>query len=53
MFNYDQFVRVATAAVGAIILSALSVGAAVGPAHMPGTATPAYAMALSGTQANV
>ncbi|MDQ4086506.1 MAG: hypothetical protein M3177_00595 [Pseudomonadota bacterium] len=53
MFNYDQFVRVATAAVGALILSAISVGAAVGPGHSAATAATVYAMAPAGTQANV
>jgi hypothetical protein len=32
MFNYDRFAKVATAAVGALVLSTLSIGAAVGPA---------------------
>jgi hypothetical protein len=53
MFNYDQFVRVATAAVGALILSSLSVGAAVGPGHSPATAAPAFAMVANGNPANV
>ena len=33
MFSFDRFTRVATAAVGALILSTLAVGAAVGPAQ--------------------
>jgi hypothetical protein len=33
MFNSDRIAQVATALVGAVILSALSVGAAVGPAR--------------------
>ena len=53
MFNYDQFIRVATAAVGALILSAVSVGAAVGPAYSPATGTAAYATVVDGTRANV
>ncbi len=53
MFNYDRFVRVASATVGALILSTLSVAAAVGPAHNPATAAPVYAMAQDGTRANV
>jgi hypothetical protein len=53
MFNYDRFIRVATATVGALILSTLSVGAAVVPGLSPATAAPAYAMAQDGTQANV
>ncbi len=31
MFNSDRFAQVATAMVGALILSTLSIGAAVGP----------------------
>jgi len=31
MFSYDRFARVATAAVGALVLSTLSITAAVGP----------------------
>jgi hypothetical protein len=31
MFNSDRFARVATALFGALVLSTLSVGAAVGP----------------------
>ena len=31
MFNSDRFARVATAAVGALVLSTLSIAAAVGP----------------------
>ena len=33
MFNYDRFAKVATAAVGALVLSTLSITAAVGPAQ--------------------
>ena len=33
MFSFDRFARVATAAVGALVLSTLSVAAAVGPAR--------------------
>ena len=32
MFNYDRIAKVATATVGALVLSTLSIGAAVGPA---------------------
>jgi len=32
MFNFDRFAKVATAAVGAFVLSTLSITAAVGPA---------------------
>ena len=38
MFNFD-YARVATAAVGAIILSTVSVAAAVGPATAAGQAS--------------
>jgi hypothetical protein len=31
MFSFDRFARVATAAVGALVLSTLSITAAVGP----------------------
>ena len=31
MFNFDRFAQVATAAVGALVLSTLSIAAAVGP----------------------
>ena len=37
MFNTDRFAQVATALAGAIVLSTLSVGAAVGPAHATGS----------------
>ena len=43
MFNFDQFARVATAAVGALVLSTLSVAAAVGPGHTASSDTAAYA----------
>ena len=33
MFNIDKFQRIATAAVGAIVLTTVCVGAAVGPAQ--------------------
>ena len=31
MFNFDRFAQVATAAVGALVLSTLSITAAIGP----------------------
>jgi hypothetical protein len=37
MFTTDRFAQVATALAGAFILSTLSVGAAVGPAHATGS----------------
>lgn len=43
MFNSHNIARVATAAVGAIVLSTLSVAAAVGPAHMAQPGQTAYA----------
>ena len=53
MFNFDRFARVATAAVGALVLSTLSVAAAVGPATPAGASQPAYAQLVSdGTQAH-
>jgi hypothetical protein len=36
MQRFDRFVRVTTAAVGAIVLSSISVAAAIGPAHPVG-----------------
>ena len=36
MFTSDRFARVATALVGALVLSTLSIGAAVGPASAAG-----------------
>ncbi|MEA3045682.1 MAG: hypothetical protein QOJ53_14, partial [Sphingomonadales bacterium] len=33
MFNLDRFAQVATAAVGALVLSTLSITAAIGPAR--------------------
>ena len=32
MFNFDRFAKVATAAVGAFVLSTVSITAAIGPA---------------------
>jgi len=39
MFNAESFARVAIAAVGAIVLSTLSITAAVGPVHAAGIVT--------------
>ncbi len=47
MFNFDRFARVATAAVGALVLSTLSVATAVGPATPAGASQPAYAALVS------
>lgn len=52
MFDYDKIQRVAFSAIGAIILTTLSVGAAVGPARAIETTPIAYAQADAGTQAN-
>jgi hypothetical protein len=53
MLKFDQFARVATAAVGALVLSTMSIAAAIGPAaHSTGTTHMAYAMARPGVQAN-
>ena len=43
MFKFDHFVRVATAAVGALILSTLSIAAAIGPAEGVGDSRTVYA----------
>ena len=43
MFSLDQFARVATAAVGALVLSTLSVAAAVGPGQIASPDDAAYA----------
>jgi hypothetical protein len=47
MFDWDRFVRAATAAFGALVLSFVSVGAAVGPAaSLPaGTSIAVFAQA--------
>ena len=47
MFNID-ITRVATAAVGALVLSTMSVAAAVGPGHTAGTAQPVIASIHTG-----
>ena len=44
--------RVATAAVGALVLSTVSVAAAVGPAHTAADTGTAYARVNNGSQAN-
>ncbi len=43
MFNSDRFARVATAAVGALALSTLSIVAAVGPVQANDFRAPTYA----------
>ena len=52
MFNLDV-TRVATAAVGALILTIVSVGAAVGPARSVETSPVAYAQSHVAVSANV
>lgn len=52
MFSFDRFARVATAAVGALVLSTMSLGAALGPIHAASTETVAVATQTS-TAANV
>ena len=47
MFTFDRFARIATAAVGALVLSTLSVAAAVGPATPAGASQPVYAALVS------
>lgn len=49
MFTTDRFAQVATALVGALVLSTLSVGAAVGPAHATGPAQSWIASVPMGT----
>jgi hypothetical protein len=52
MFNTD-FQRVATAAIGALILTTVSVGAAVGPARSVETSPVVYAQSQVADRANV
>jgi hypothetical protein len=55
MFNFDRFAKVATAAVGALVLSTLSVTAAVGPvqaADVERAVTVAAVSVVSDIQAN-
>jgi hypothetical protein len=53
MFSFDRFARVATAAVGALVLSTISLGAAVGPIHVADSDAIVVAAAQTGTPANV
>ena len=53
MFTFDRFARVATAAVGALVLSTLSITAAVGPIHVASGDTVVFASARTGSPANV
>lgn len=52
MFNFEGFTRVAAAAVGALVLSTLTVAAAVGPARVAETAPAVYASADNGIVAH-
>ena len=51
MFSIDRFARVAAASVGALLLSTVSIAAAVGPIGAPG-ADRAEVAALAENQAN-
>jgi hypothetical protein len=51
MFDYEKIQRTALSAVGAIILTSMAVGAAVGPARAVETAPIAYAQVLTADQA--
>jgi hypothetical protein len=51
MFNFNP-VRVATAAIGALVLSTVTVAAAVGPAYAAHQGGTAYASVQSGPQAH-
>ncbi len=53
MFSFDRFARVATAAVGALVLSTISLTAAVGPIRVASSDTIAVASAQTGILANV
>jgi hypothetical protein len=50
MFSFDRFTRVATAAVGALVLSTITLSAAIGPVRAASPA--AIASAATGTQAS-
>ena len=52
MFTSGRFAQVATAAVGALVLSTVSVGAAIGPASASGLAGTQIVSVHNGTQAN-
>ena len=51
MFSFDRFARVATAAVGALVLSTLSITAAVGPVRAAGIDTAVASVAGGATHA--
>ena len=52
MFNMDQALRVATAAVGALIFTTVAVGATVSPGHAAQTNPAVYAQANGAGHAN-
>jgi len=52
MFNFDRFARVATATVGALVLSTLSVTAAVGPVRAADLGTAQIAQVQLEARAN-
>ncbi|HEV2748292.1 MAG TPA: hypothetical protein VGW34_13460 [Allosphingosinicella sp.] len=52
MSKIDSILRAATAAIGALVLTATMVGAAVGPARAVETAPLAYAQAQDADRAN-
>jgi hypothetical protein len=52
MFSLDRLARVATAAVGALVLSTLSITAAVGPVRASGAEASVYASAGDTSRAN-
>jgi hypothetical protein len=52
MFSFDRFARVATAAVGALVLSTISITAAVGPIAAANPEPVTVAQAVNGAQAN-
>jgi hypothetical protein len=52
MFDYDRFAKVATAAVGALVLSTLSITAAIGPVQIAGAGTTSIASVQSDMSAN-
>ena len=53
MFDFDQIVKIASSALGALLLTTIAVGAAVGPATAGAAAPAAYAEAQqAGVAAN-
>jgi hypothetical protein len=52
MFNPDRFARVATALVGALVISTLSLGVTVGPAQAAGASQSSIASLQIGAPAH-